>query len=212
MKPFKPSTSRGGGGGGGGYLCLHARIEPDMQNHPMCRDVKVTSLQDILDSIYETYPQAPPPKVNCVLIVLNRKLLEDEHKKRKHNVLAGQNLALLNQLQREGMWNGTVPVYEAGSYFLPSNSTYAIHAPSIAGALLDYQLAVESEIYIGSPVSSFAMQVMATRYSRGRNRNTTSGGSGHHSNHGGGGTMNYMYLPKELQLLPSDVKPPRFAC
>ncbi|KAL7575489.1 hypothetical protein ACA910_020075 [Epithemia clementina (nom. ined.)] len=230
MKPVKPSnngtkTKSGDDannevaeatstGGGGGYLCLHARIEPDMQQHPVCRDVKVTSLQDILDSIYKTYPQAPPPKVNSVLIVLNRKLLEDEHEKRKHNVLAGQNLALLNQLQREGMWNGTVPVYEAGSHLLPSSSTYAKHAPSIAGALLDYQLAVESEIFIGSPVSSFAMQVMATRYSRGRNRNTTQtyGGSGHHPSHGGGGTMNYMYLPKGLQLLPSDMEPPQFAC
>ena len=171
-----------------GYMCLHPRVEPDMQKHGVCRDKKVVSLEKIIDDLYVLFPSPP---VDRVLIVLFRKLLEDEDA--SQNELAGRNLALLNRLRKEGMWNGTVPVYEAGTGFLPRDSYYGTKASSIAGSILNYNLALDADIFVGSPVSSYAMQVMATRY----NRNNT---------------RNFLYLPDGIKQLPQDEEPPRFVC
>ena len=171
-----------------GYMCLHPRVEPDMQKHPVCRDLKVVSLEKIINDLYKEFPTPP---VSRVLIVLYRKLLEVEDPQK--NELAGQNLALLNKLRNEGMWNGTVPVYEAGSHFLPKDSFFGQKASSIAGSILNYNLALDADIFVGTVVSSFAMQVMATRY----NRNNT---------------CNYIYLPHGIKKLPPNEEPPYFKC
>ncbi|KAL7579703.1 hypothetical protein ACA910_021848 [Epithemia clementina (nom. ined.)] len=171
-----------------GYICLHARVEPDMQKHRPCKQHKETSLEKIINDIYERFPVPP---YNQVLIILNRELLEKEDL--KENELAAQNLALLNQIRRDGMWNGTVPVYEAGTGTLPRESFYAQSAPSISGAILNYELALDSDLFIGTWISSYAMQIMATRYHRNQKEN-------------------YLYGKRGVKKVDPANEPPPFSC
>merc|ERR1740139_1569294 len=75
-------------GGGGSYMTLHARIEPDMIKHPVCRDRKVTNLK-------KKFPEDDP-----------------------HATLVVENLAALNRAVKKGLWNGKVKCFEFGSDFL----------------------------------------------------------------------------------------------
>ena len=66
---------------------------------------------------------------------------------------------------------------------------------SIAGAVLDFFLAVEVDIFVGMPVSSFSTDVNATRFYRNL-------------------TNSLFYLPEGIvpALAPHDTAPPRCAC
>ena len=229
----------------GGYLCLHARIEPDMQEHGYCVDQKVLSLSDIVASIYREFPpHQPPPGIHRVLLVLNRPLLEQHVTTSKTtSTIAAQNLQLLNQLRREGMWNGTIPVHEAGTSLLlstqdsnvslsPSSSPlssslssslayFRTEARGIASSMIDYELALQAQMFVGTPVSSFSMQAMATRYHRHRHGQRQ---QQHHSQSVPSSSLssgdhdetvpvqNYLYLPQGLKRLPPDQEPPQFVC
>ena len=173
-----------------GYMCLHARIEPDMQHHRPCKSQKETRLANIVQGLYQTFPEPP---VQHVLIILNRPLLERENF--TANPLALENLHMLNQVRRDGLWNGTVRVQEAGTGSLPKTSWYGKHAPSVAGSLVNYQLALQSDIFVGAPISSYAMHLFATRYHARQN------------------ATNYLYLPNQVvQRIDPTLEPPRFAC
>jgi hypothetical protein len=44
-----------GGNGTVPYMTLHARVEPDMAKHPICRDAKVVNLTDIIRFLEDTF-------------------------------------------------------------------------------------------------------------------------------------------------------------
>jgi hypothetical protein len=170
------------------FLALHARVEPDMQKHPVCRDKKVLKLQDIFEMLHSTFKDPPTSKV---LIMLNRELLEREGKDAE---IAAENLRLLNQAVQEGLWGGRVKVFEAGSTIL-ENSTFGQLAPSIGGSIVDFFLAVEAAIFVGTEVSSFSTGIQTTRFARNK-------------------LKNYKYVPEGLvQTTTEDTKaPPAFLC
>ena len=60
-KIFRPNYSYGRGKGpfvaSFRYVPLHALVEPDMQKHFMCKQKKVTELQNILDMIESKWPE-----------------------------------------------------------------------------------------------------------------------------------------------------------
>jgi len=68
------------------FMALHARVEPDMQQHPVCRHVKVVKLQDIFNMLHDKFPEPP---VSKVIIMLGRHLLEQEG---PENEIATENL------------------------------------------------------------------------------------------------------------------------
>jgi hypothetical protein len=179
------------GGSEDSYMALHARIEPDMQKHPVCRDLKVIKLQTIFDSMQAEFPEPPASKL---FIAVNRPMLEKEVADPKiDNEIAAENLAVLNRASMEGLWGGKVTVFEAG---MPSVETTKFAAfPGISGSIVDYFLAVGATVFFGTSISSFSTDLIAARFYRGN-------------------SANYHYLPSGLEMatMPNSTIPPRFHC
>ncbi len=175
-------------------MVLHARIEPDMQKHPMCKEHKVLNITDIVTMLYEKYPEPP---VSTVLVILNRKILEEEvDNPKRENEMAVHNLNALNEMIRNGLWSGQVKVVEAGSG-LAKDSKYPLYSKysSLVGSIINFFLSLEAEIFVGTIVSSYSTAVISYRFFREKKEN-------------------YFYLPKGLDWVtaPDVVEPPRFAC
>lgn len=216
------------------YMTLHARVEPDMQKHPVCKDKKVLTLQEIVDMVESKWPEPP---VDAVFLPINRQYLEEEgtlpegFKKGDGGInwVAVRNLKLLNNLTNRidakdgksvgGMWNGKVPVVEFGSEAL--RGTVYEHRPSTSGAILNYFLGLDADIFVGTEVSSFSHDVLAARFFRGFNDSDTT----INSQSINGETLkivgkknlrqnNYKYLPDGLhQWITDDMEsPPGFSC
>jgi hypothetical protein len=211
------------------YMTLHARVEPDMQKHIMCNDKKVLTLQEIVDMIESKWPDEPP--VDIVFLPINRKLLEkegklpknfenDTKKDEKRNWIAADNLQLLNRLTSHkdskdgksvgGMWNGKVPVVEFGADAL--YGTVYEHRPAISGAILDYYLALDADIFIGTEVSTFSQDILAARFFRGFSDSDTNANA--QTSKRNLRNNNYKYLPGGLNEWITDdmVDPPNFDC
>lgn len=206
------------------YMTLHARIEPDMQRHPVCRDQKVLNLTEIIEMMYGEWPSGPPHNITKILLVTNRPLLEQEaaaankkkNKKKKTSktgddrisselVMIRHNLQVLNRLRDEGMiWkhNGkdkVVQVLEFGSQALlqQGSDTPFAKRSSTVGAMLNFELGIPATVFVGTPVSSYSHDLLATRFFRGYTQ------------------ANYQYLPHglvEWTPQPETTSPPGFAC
>jgi hypothetical protein len=168
------------------FIALHARVEPDMQFHNYCISSKVLNLSDIFDMIQKKFPDPPSDRM---FISINRNLLEHDvsNPKKDKNQIAVQNLSVLNNAVANGLWDGRVKVFE--------KDKPTVETAGVFGALTSYFMAIESGIFIGTEVSSYSMDAIATRFYRG-NKN------------------NYLYLPDGLVLATPEnaVKPPRFKC
>jgi hypothetical protein len=176
------------------YMVLHARIEPDMQRHNACSDKKVTNLTEIIQSLEEFFPDPP---TSHILFIFNRGILENEVSDTSiDNELAEYNLRVLNDARKHGMWNGRTQVLEAG-IGLAKESNHPIYSKyySLTGSIIDFFLAVEAKIFVGTEVSSFSVDVEITRFYRGKKGN-------------------YHYTPNGLVWTtpPSAQFPPRFSC
>lgn len=175
-------------------MVLHARIEPDMQKHPMCKEYKVLNLTDIIDMLYTKYPEPP---VSTVLIILNRAILEKEvASSTNDNDIASNNLQTLNEIISKGLWDGRVKVVEAGSE-LAKRSKYPMYSKysSIVGSIINFFLSLEADIFVGTIVSSYSTSVISYRFFREKKQN-------------------YFYMPNGLDWVtsPKVKEPPRFAC
>jgi hypothetical protein len=166
------------------YMTLHARVEPDMQHHPVCKEKKVLTLQEIVDMVESKWPEPP---VDIVFLPINRQYIEQEgiipekYKNESNgdgdgdgvgtiNWIAVDNLRVLNRLTNDtatggGMWNGTIPVVEFGSEAL--QGTVYEQRPSTSGSILNYFLSLGADIFVGTEVSSFSHDVLAARFYRG---------------------------------------------
>jgi len=187
------------------YMALHARIEPDMQKHMICKDLKVTNISDIIQSLYKEFEEPP---VSKVLIILNRPILEKEvadvkgrnnnsnnnNSNNNHDALAEYNLRVLNEIVQSGLWGGRVQVVEAGTGLAKQSSSYPIATEnwSLVGSIIDFFLAVQASIFVGTAVSSFSVDIEITRFHRDQ-------------------MENYHYLPHGLEL-STVTGPPRFEC
>jgi hypothetical protein len=175
-----------------GYMALHARVEPDMQSSVFCRWAKVKNLSTIFELLERDIPEPPAP---ILFIAVNRKLLERYGSDlRSDNVIAVENLRALNRATAQGLWNGTVQVFEAGQGAL--NGTRFSSRPGVFGAAVDYFLAVDAILFVGTEISSFSMDIISTRFYRGNKAN------------------NYLYLPGGIKAATPDGVdiPPRFNC
>ncbi len=212
------------------YMTLHARIEPDMQKHPVCRDKKVLTLQEIVNMIEAEWSEPP---VDVVFLPINRQYLAKEgtlpenfknntNSTEEINWLAVHNLELLNRLTNHdgskdgkpaGLWNGKVPVVEFGAEAL-EGTVYA-ERPSISGSILNYFLAVDATIFIGTEVSSYSNDIVGARFYRESGSSYTSvktkATNGEPENLR---KNNYKYLPTGLKEWVTDemVVPPNFDC
>ena len=188
------------------YITLHARVEPDMQKQMVCVPKKVLNLTDIFQWMEETWPNNPPAK--HIFMPINREYLEQEgsdeavaklkkrNKADKINWIAVENLRSLNRARDEGLWNGQAKVFEFGSRAL-ADVEYYKDRPSTTGALVNFFIGVGAKIFIGTEVSSYSHDLLATRFFRGE-------------------MDNYKYLPDGLHkwtpVSANLVDPPGFAC
>lgn len=170
------------------YMTVHARVEPDMQKHPVCREKKVVNLTDIFHFLESSWEDPPVAKV---FLPMNRPLLEQAQG--KDNAMADHNLKELNRAREYGLWNGRTKVYEFGSHSL--QGTPYEKKPSTPGAMLNFFLSVDAKIFVGTEVSSYSHDVLATRFFR-------------------GSMENYKYLPHGLVhwTPPGTTVPPGFSC
>lgn len=197
---------------GDGFMVLHARVEPDMQNHPMCKDKKVKNITDVIESMYRQYPEPP---VSWVVLIFNRKLVEalvtgekasqmiankelnESFQVQSIQELTAYNLQVINDCLENGLWNGRVRVKEAGSKYVEEISTdpWYSHYSNIVGGILNFFMAIQSDIFVGTEVSSYSTLVANSRFYRGQRNN-------------------YFYRPNGLYWVtpPNATKPHRFVC
>ena len=101
---------------------------------------------------------------------INRQYMEKEGKINerdysKTNWIAVDNLNSLNRAVKHGLWNGTVKVFEFGSNAL--KFTPYEKRPSTTGALLNYYISLGGNIFVGTEISSYSTDLLATRFYRG---------------------------------------------
>lgn len=186
------------------YMTLHARIEPDMQKHPVCKHLKVLNLTDIFDWIQEKWPD-PPAK--HIFMPINRQMLEKEGREEnlqyhlaknqtEHiNWIAVNNLRALNEARDKGLWGGRAKVFEFGANAL--KDTEFADRPSTIGALVNFFIAIGGNIFVGTTISTYAHDILATRFFRNKTEN-----------------CNYLYLPDGLHdwTPPGTIDPPGSQC
>ena len=191
----------------GRYAVLHARIEPDMIDHPVCQDRKVVFFSDIMDGIHRNITT---PSFTDLILFFNREMLEDVAIEGRSNKLTGRsaklgakaqevaekNLKSINRAIDEGMWNGRVRVHEAGSEFAKTynHSVYSKYSV-LTGQIINLNLAFDSEVFIGTELSSYSGVVISSRFYREKRQN-------------------YFYRPEGLvEATPTVAEvPPRFHC
>ena len=177
------------------YMTLHARVEPDMQKHPVCSDKKVVNLTQIFKMVQSDFPNPP---ANRLFLPINRQYMEKEGYPNQRNPnatnwLAVENLQVLNDAIRHGLWGGKVQVFEFGSNIL--RGTKYEHRPSTIGALLNFHLALHSKIFIGTEISTYSTDLVHARFYQGNKQN-------------------YKYLPSGIERWTTEhmSHPPGFWC
>lgn len=183
------------GNKGSDFMVLHARIEPDMQKHSRCLDLKVVSFQHIIRMLEAEFVDPP---VSTLIVILNRELLEKEveNVSNNNNTLAEENLKVLNHILAQGLWGGRVKVMEAGSK-LAIESKHGIYSKysTLSGGIINFFMALQANIFVGTEVSSYSSALVKSRFFRNKHDN-------------------YFYAPQGLKMAtPLDATdPPVFAC
>ena len=168
------------------------------QNSKSYQKHKVWNITDIISSIYSKYPEPP---VTTVLIQFSRALIEEEadttdNTMDKYHIMNHHNLKEINRLVQEGMWGGQVKVVEAGSAIVEeAGDPFYKYYSNIAGGIVNLFLAVQSNIFVGTEVSTYSSMAVNMRYFRDLKEN-------------------YFYRPDGLfHVTPPDRKKPFwFAC
>ena len=111
----------------------------------------------------------------------------------KYTPINDHNLKVINKLVAEGMWNGRVKVVEAGSSLVEqAGDPYYQRYSTIAGGIVNMFLAIESDIFIGTEVSTYSVIAANARFHRGL-------------------IENYFYVPEGLKEV-ARTKQYRFYC
>ena len=141
------------------------------------------NVTDIIESLYKHFPESP---VSSVVIVFNRDLLEalvseditptmNANKELRESFedesvrkLTIYNLRAINDYVENGLWGGRVKVVEAGSKLVQQVSTdpWYRHYSNIVGGILNFFLAIQSDIFVGTEVSSYSTLVSNSRFYR----------------------------------------------
>jgi hypothetical protein len=184
-----------GGNGTVPYMALHARVEPDMMKHPVCRDAKVTNLTDIFRFLEETFPDPPATRI---FMPINRQIMEaggkiDTVNPNSTNWMAVHNLKEFNRAVKDGLWGGRAKVFAFGSNAL--KGTKYESRRSTTGAVSDFFIAQNANVFVGTRISSYSMDLLHTRFYNGN-------------------IDNYQYLPSGLERWTDNTTehPPGFGC
>lgn len=127
------------------------------------------NITEILDGIYKQFPEPP---VSTVLLQFSRQQMESELRKKgkidKYTHINNNNLKVIDQILEEGMWGGRVKVVEAGSSLVKqSGDPFYKRYSTIAGGIVNMFLAIHSDIFIGTEVSTYSVIAANARFHRG---------------------------------------------
>jgi hypothetical protein len=184
-----------GGNGTLPYMTLHARVEPDMMKQRTCWNAKVTNLTDIFRFLEETFPDPPATRI---FMPINRNYMEyggiiNTAHPNETNWMAVHNLKELNRAVEDGLWGGRAKIFEFGSNAL--TGTKYESRPATSGAILNFFMAQNSNVFVGTSVSTYSMDLLHARF---YNANIE----------------NYQYLPSGLERWTDKTTkhPPGFNC
>jgi hypothetical protein len=141
---------------------------------------KVTNLTDIFRFLDETFPDPPATRI---FMPINRKYMESGgiintiHPSNKTNWMAVHNLKEVNRAVEDGLWGGRAKVFEFGSNALMGTKDES--RPATSGAVLNFFVAQKANVFVGTCVSTYLMDLLHARFY-------------------GGNIENYKYLPSGL--------------
>ena len=176
----------------GNYITLHARVEPDMQkHHGKCGEMKIFDLSKILKFVEDEFKETPPLGI---FMPLNKPLLIEGSRPEENNPLAAQNLASLERVEKDGMFGGKARVFELGTSALGDDPRFDGMRATV-GSMINFYLALNSRAFIGTPISTYSVDVWTVRFFRGKRNN-------------------YQYLPTGLEKVANNeaIEPEPYAC
>lgn len=153
----------------GNYMALHARVEPDMLAHnDACPHIKVHNLTDIFTMFRKTFPEPP---ASDLFIAINRKNLDRREKKGREHVQAqsARNVVALNDAESNGLWDGKVSAFEVGLKVL--DDPFYDDKREISASVMNFFLAVNARVFVGTEVSTYSTDVWTVRYHWGKHEN-----------------------------------------
>ena len=174
------------------YLAVHPRVEPDMLRHNQCQGIKERNLTKIFRMIqeYEDFQS-----VDSVIVAANFKFMNGEmNRKSPYNELHQENRRLLNRALSSGLslsGQKNVSLLVGGRTVVDNNRVPGCSL-DLAGAALDFDLAINADMFLGTAISTWSHSVWKTRVLQGR----------------GGG--NYAFTPQGIEKMDGDI--PAFKC
>ena len=191
------------------YIGVHLRVEPDMLEHPcskrMDMETNVTKIFNDIDNFLTKSSYYDKNAMEAISIATNRKALEAHipYKSAYKNVIK-ENLKTLNKFTKSGTMQHNIggkgmSVFECGK---PHLDKYFANHPDerkydygvFLDMVLNFEMLVESDIFIGVHGSSFSNDVWYTRYYRGK------------------GSANFEYTKEGIVHLGNEGIPRPFAC
>jgi hypothetical protein len=157
VNSLKPSTP---------YITLHPRVEPDMLRHPHCEVHKVRSLQVILDQV-SGYPDFRSFQ-HLFLPVAMPQMTRFQANDTLYNIHQ-PNIEILQTIFKDGITRSDgshVRVWTAGESSLQERNANPCMITLLA-SLVNMELATQSEIFVGTRVSTWSHSVWKVRYYRG---------------------------------------------
>ena len=125
-----------------------------------CVNKKNVNLTHIFEFMQQSWPEVPP--ASRIFMPINRQALEGEMRNNPSNLIAVNNLNELKRAVSEGLWGGKAKVFEFGANAL-KGTKYA-NRPSTTGAMLIFFTGVHAKVFIGTEVSSYSHELLATRF------------------------------------------------
>ena len=113
--------------------------------------------------LYTKFP-TPPKDIQTVLFPVHRPSLQAVEG--TNNTLGLENLENFRKLQSKGLWNGTVSIVQGGTDALQESRFFYQLCPALCGALVNLELAYQSAVVVGTPVSSWAVDLVIDRHLR----------------------------------------------
>lgn len=98
--------------------------------------------------------------------------MEHEARRRKSegddvHHLNDRNLKEINRILKEGMWGGKVKVFEAGTELVKNTGhDWYGYFSEISGAIVNLYLGIQSDIFVGTEVSTYSSQAVNSRFYR----------------------------------------------
>ena len=171
----------------GKYITLHARVELEMMEH-ICGSGMEKNLSKIVEQVNKLYVGQPghvKSSLSALLIAVSRGGMEltNNYRNSPFRTIANDNLNTLNRITQNAS-NAILPAFECGEtvlqQFYAANPSIPDHG-TLLQSVINFYLAVSSEIFVGVAQSSYSTDILTTRYWLGK------------------GSSNYRYTPNGIE-------------